>query len=154
MCFLIFHCHVSPSSPHKGFWLSLESALSWVGLSTDADPCIHTLRSFSVSSIIFPCCFNVIVGIFSTRLHMFHDLGLVLWHCANCWTICVIRTNDFYHLFVLLHCLNYFHFCCQHYHLVLFSGTSYITAAFTFVSGHPGFKIKIPYYYSLYRTVW
>ena len=70
------------------------------------------------------------------------------------WTICVIRTNNIYHLFVLLHRLNYFHFCFHHYRLVLLSSTNYITAAFMFVSGHPGLKIKILYYCSLCRTVW
>ena len=37
--------------------------------------------------------------------------------------------------------------------LALLSSTSYITAAFTLASGHPGLEIKILYYCTLYSTV-
>ena len=37
-CALWVLCHVSSSSLHKTFLLSLESALRWLGLDTDADP--------------------------------------------------------------------------------------------------------------------
>ena len=50
---------------------------------------------------------------------------------------------SYFFLFLLLHSLNYFHFHCDR--LELLSCTSYITAAFSLASGHPGLETKILY---------
>ena len=61
--------------------------------------------------------------------------------------------SNVYHLISSLHSLNYFLFYFHCYHVVLLSSTSYITAALTLASRHPGLEIKILYYYTLYSTV-
>ena len=55
-------------------------------------------------------------------LHLLHYFSTLLWyycqhhwhgilHMFQDWMIHVIRISDLYHLFALLHSLNYFHFC-------------------------------------------
>ena len=56
---------------------------------------------------------------------------------------CFVNLFRFTYFFFLLslHSLKSIHFCFHHHHLALLSSTSYITAAFVLVSGHPGLKI-------------
>ena len=86
-----------------------------------------------------------------SRFHMFHDLVLVLQNHADGWTIGVVRMSD--HPYASIHSLNSFHFCFHHDCLTLSSSPSYITAAFTLASGHPGFEIKTLMYSIQYCTV-
>ena len=92
-----------------------------------------------------------------------HHLSTLLWyycqhhwhgirHMFQDWMIHVIRISDLYHLFALLHSLNYIHFCFHCYCLVL-SSPSYITAAFVLASEHPGLEIKILHHWTLYSTL-
>ena len=74
---LMLH-RVSSSSLHEGFQISLESALSWVGLETDADlhlcteKFLHLFCHFS-KLLLYYCEHH-----WRSRLHMFHDCVLVL----------------------------------------------------------------------------
>ena len=69
---------ISSSSLHKDFHLSFDSALSWGGLDTDVDPAstcwkfLHLLHHFSML-LQYHCQQH-----HHNRLHMLHDLVLVL----------------------------------------------------------------------------
>ena len=69
------------------------------------------------------------------------------------WMIHVVRISDVCHLFTLLYCFNYSHFCFHHYRLALLSCTSNITTAFLFAFRYPGLEIKILYCCTLYSSI-
>ena len=151
MCRLILHCG-SSSGLHKGFQLSLEAALSWVGLDTDPDPA-STLWEVSPPP---PSLFlaSSILSLTSSAQQTSH----VPWvhpSLEPCWWLnnscCKIKWCLPSFRLTLLS--QVFSFCFRCYCLALLSSASYITAAFTLASGHLGLEIKMLYYCMLYSTV-
>ena len=136
------------SSLHKDFYLSLESALSWAGLHTDADPVSTHWEvspphpSFFHPSLIFLSTtsvqqtYSIILSLFFRIVHW--------WMNESCY-----KDEWYFHFFCLLHSLNYFHFCFHYYHLLLLSSTSFINNALCLLLDMPGLKYSATVLYTL-----